>query len=183
MGVEPFVCLKPDRREAGAFLAVLLLFPGLIPAAEDLSQLDKGHRILVQRGLQIQGQCFYQPGDLGLTSYTFAAQPYLDANFTAINWHYRPVNVTFAAAHPTFPWARWASAANALPQADFDVDGDVDQQDFGILQRCISGVHVSFSPGCEAADLNGDEFLTTDDVSVFGTCMKGPDQAPGCWWL
>jgi hypothetical protein len=90
-----------------AVAAGLLLAAGTARAAEDLSQLDKGHRVLVERGLQIQAQCFYQPQDLGMTSYTFDPRPYLDANFTGINWHYRPVNTVFAAAYPAFPWARW----------------------------------------------------------------------------
>jgi hypothetical protein len=67
-----------------------------------LANLDKGHRVLIERGLQIQAQSFYQPGDLGLGSYDFDPAPYLAANFTGINWHYRPVNTSFASAYPAF---------------------------------------------------------------------------------
>ena len=69
--------------------------------------VSKGHQILIDRGLQIQAQAFYQPQDLGLGSYTFDDRRYLEANYTSINWHYRPVNSSFANAHPSFPWARW----------------------------------------------------------------------------
>ena len=34
-----------------------------------LANLDKGHRVLIERGLQIRAQSFYQPGDLGLESF------------------------------------------------------------------------------------------------------------------
>ena len=32
--------------------------------------------------------------------------------------------------------------------ADFDRDGDVDQSDFGFLQRCYSGKNTPVDPGC-----------------------------------
>jgi hypothetical protein len=87
---------------------VLLLSAGVILAlASPAGAVSKGHQILIDRGLQIQAQAFYQPQDLGLGSYSFNGQRYLDANYTSINWHYRPVNSSFANAHPNFPWARW----------------------------------------------------------------------------
>ena len=77
--------------------------------AAQIANLDKGHRVLLDRGLQIQAQAFYQPQDLGLGSYTFDPQPYFAANFTGINWHYRPANPAFAAAHPNYNWGRWTT--------------------------------------------------------------------------
>jgi hypothetical protein len=32
--------------------------------------------------------------------------------------------------------------------ADLDLDGDVDQSDFGIFQRCYSGESISPDPSC-----------------------------------
>ena len=32
--------------------------------------------------------------------------------------------------------------------ADFDGDLDVDQEDYGLFQRCISGVNVAVDPAC-----------------------------------
>jgi hypothetical protein len=92
----------------------------------ELENLDKGHRVLLKHGLQIQAQAFYQPVDVGLPSYTFDPKPYLAANFTGINWHYRPIDTAFAKAHSTFPWGKWASgstsiAAEERPYADYFV--------------------------------------------------------------
>jgi len=64
--------------------------------------------------------------------------------------------------------------------ADFDGDGDVDQEDFGYFQRCMSGFGVALDPGCEDADLNGDGDVDFEDFAVFQTCMSGPGQTPGC---
>jgi hypothetical protein len=47
-------------------------------------------------------------------SYTFDPKPYLAANFTGINWHFRPINTAFAAAHPKFPWGKWATTESSL---------------------------------------------------------------------
>lgn len=35
-----------------------------------------------------------------------------------------------------------------LIPGDFDTDGDVDQSDFGIFQRCYSGENNPADPGC-----------------------------------
>jgi hypothetical protein len=106
-----------------------------------------------------------------------AAESFTDTGLAGgITYHYA------AFAHDRTP--NYAPVVRAsvmlLATADFDDDDDVDQQDFGFLQLCLSGLQVSLSPGCEAADLNGDGFLTTDDVTVFLTCMGGPDQPSGC---
>jgi hypothetical protein len=93
------------------------------PAAR--AEIGKGHRILIEHGLQIQAQAFYVPQDLGTDRYTFDPKPYLDAGFTGINWHNRPLNTDFAAAHPKFPWGRWSTKPldaellpSELPYAD-----------------------------------------------------------------
>ena len=99
------------KRSIATFVLILLSATGLSRA--QLANLDKGHRVLIENGLQIQAQSFYQPQDLGLESYTFDPQPYLAANYTGINWHYRPADTSFAAAHPQFPWARWTTAEAA----------------------------------------------------------------------
>jgi hypothetical protein len=101
--------MQPQVRAKLLFLAATLLMVLGAQARAQLANLDKGHRILIERGLQIQAQSFYQPGDLGLASYDFDPAPYLAANFTGINWHYRPVNTSFASAYPAFPWGRWTT--------------------------------------------------------------------------
>lgn len=88
-----------------ALLVGALIASRLCPAQE----LDKGHRVLIEHGLQTQAQCFYVPQDVGAEHYEFDAKPYLDAGFTGINWHNRPAEPRFTAAHPGFPWARWST--------------------------------------------------------------------------
>ena len=57
---------------------------------------------------------------------------------------------------------------------DMDGDGDVDQQDFGLFQVCLSGPGVAQpDPACECAHLDDDEDVDQDDFSVFQNCMSG----------
>lgn len=59
---------------------------------------------------------------------------------------------------------------------DFDLDGDVDQSDFGLLQRCLSPVDSSYSdPACSGRDLNRDGKVNRYDVETFKRCLGGPD--------
>ena len=64
--------------------------------------------------------------------------------------------------------------------ADFDRDGDVDQGDFGRLQRCLSGDGVGFSGGCDPADLDSDGDVDEDDFRLLHACLAGADGPPGC---
>jgi len=59
---------------------------------------------------------------------------------------------------------------------DFNGDGDVDQEDFGHLQACMTG-HTLGPPatGCENADLDGDDDVDMSDFDIFDNCMRGPD--------
>lgn len=49
---------------------------------------------------------------------------------------------------------------------DLDHDGDVDQSDFGFVQRCISGAGVETDTGCGPADLDGDDDVDTVDLDM-----------------
>lgn len=61
-------------------------------------------------------------------------------------------------------------------RADFDRDGDVDQEDFGHLQACITGPGASQDdPACQNARLDADSDVDSDDVAIFRRCMSGPD--------
>jgi hypothetical protein len=63
--------------------------------------------------------------------------------------------------------------------ADLDQDGDVDQQDFGLFQICVSGQGVNqTNPGCAHARLDTDQDVDDDDATVFVGCMSGPS-VPG----
>jgi len=58
--------------------------------------------------------------------------------------------------------------------ADFDGDGDVDQEDFGEFQAGISGPSVS-TPDPEAGDFDGDGDADQDDFGMFQACVSGPN--------
>ncbi|HQE30168.1 MAG TPA: PQQ-dependent sugar dehydrogenase [Phycisphaerae bacterium] len=57
---------------------------------------------------------------------------------------------------------------------DFDLDSDVDLEDFAYLQRCLGPIlGAPPSPGCEPADIDGDNDVDTFDVTAFQDCMSG----------
>ncbi len=57
---------------------------------------------------------------------------------------------------------------------DFDGDLDVDMDDFGLLQRCLSGAGVSVAgSACQAACLDNDEDVDLSDVSILRRCLSG----------
>ncbi len=61
---------------------------------------------------------------------------------------------------------------NPLP--DYDQDCDVDQADFAVLQRCLSGSGQPVETGCENGDLDGDGDADIYDVAIFNLCGNGP---------
>ncbi|MCP4245609.1 MAG: hypothetical protein GY778_01030, partial [bacterium] len=62
---------------------------------------------------------------------------------------------------------------------DLDRDGDVDQADFGHLQRCFTGPGVNQTdPDCQDALLDLDEDVDQDDYGILQACMSGPN-VPG----
>lgn len=63
---------------------------------------------------------------------------------------------------------------------DFDLDDDVDQEDFGQLQRCLSDQPVTASPECGHADLTSDGYANEEDLTLFRSCMNGGQKPPGC---
>ena len=64
-------------------------------------ELDKGHQILIDRGLQIQALAF----SMNIGSFTLSR--FHAANFTTVNWSGISDNVELGAA-PGVPWARWS---------------------------------------------------------------------------
>lgn len=61
-----------------------------------------------------------------------------------------------------------------IAPADFDWDGDVDQVDFGHLQRCYNAAEETVVPVCGDADLNKDRKVNHDDFELFERCESGP---------
>jgi arylsulfatase A-like enzyme len=72
------------------------------------------------------------------------------------------------------------SFTTAAFSADFDGDGDVDQSDFGELQRCYSGGNKTPPEGCDPADLDLDGDVDPFDFDRFQDCYGGPGAAPSC---
>jgi len=67
-----------------------------------------------------------------------------------------------------------------LIRADLDGDGDVDQEDFARVQRCLAGPEVPYPAGCDGADVDLDGDVDDGDVAEFLNCMTGPNQPPHC---
>jgi Dockerin type I domain len=65
-------------------------------------------------------------------------------------------------------------------KADLDRDGDVDQEDFGLFQACLSGSGVAVAAGCADADLDGDGDVDQADLDAFRACFRGANIRPGC---
>ncbi len=62
------------------------------------------------------------------------------------------------------------------PPGDFDLDDDVDQEDFGRFQVCLTGPGAYQSdPACRAARIDdGDADVDGDDTLLFLQCLSGP---------
>jgi hypothetical protein len=68
--------------------------------------LSKGHRLLIENGLQIQG--------MATKDDVFSLQRYKDANYTAINWLFDADPSKHGTA-PGFAWARWVREPSEMP--------------------------------------------------------------------
>ncbi|MHC4671498.1 MAG: hypothetical protein ACYTBZ_03340 [Planctomycetota bacterium] len=73
----------------------------------------------------------------------------------------------------------WGFTTESYP-GDFDEDLDVDQEDFGVFQACLSGDTRPYEAGCEDADLDTDGDVDLDDFVEFLSCMNGSNNLPGC---
>lgn len=66
---------------------------------------------------------------------------------------------------------------------DMDLDRDVDMEDFGLFQRCLTGAGIpQTDSACARALLDGDDDVDMDDTEVFIRCLSGPGifATPGC---
>jgi len=66
--------------------------------------------------------------------------------------------------------------------ADYDMDCDVDIDDFALFESCVSGPGVPLTPGCEDRDLDQDGDVDQTDFGRFQRCYSGANQppTPGC---
>lgn len=103
-------------------LALMFLAPSLA-AADALSDLDRGHRLLLERGLQLQA-LILDTGPLDLSTWA-------DSNFTTANLWALPNMVTLGAA-PGIPWARWFGGH------EVDVNPDLSPAEQPYLSNLVS---------------------------------------------
>ncbi len=96
------------------------------------------------------------PGQIG-DQYTFQVRAENLAGFDTVTW-----------------------VARVASRSDLDFDGDADQSDFGLFQRCLSGTGVTCSPICSPADLDANGAVDYVDFNLFWPCLAGSDQLPGC---
>ena len=79
-----------------------------------------------------------------------------------------------------------ACPCNELLVFDIDEDGDVDQDDFGFFQTCITGpgpdnpLFDGLSPECKCMDVAGtggdsDRAIDQQDYAAFEVCASGPE--------
>jgi hypothetical protein len=66
------------------------------------------------------------------------------------------------------------SLSQAIP-GDTDGDCDVDQDDFGYFQACLTGQGTpQTSQQCTLARLDTDEDVDVNDMALFVRCVSGP---------
>jgi len=61
---------------------------------------------------------------------------------------------------------------------DFNHDGDVDMEDYGHLQACMTGSAAQNDPACQDARLAGNAGVGPADLTVFKKCFGGPNLPP-----
>ncbi len=71
-------------------------------------------------------------------------------------------------------WWMMARLAGWLGPADSDNDGDVDLDDFAVLQFCFTGSGGGVPGGCAAADLDADTDVDLNDYELFQNSLTGP---------
>lgn len=85
---------------------ILTLCEFLLFATAAAAPIGKGHWILLQRGLQIQGMVTRDD--------VFHLATYTNANYTSIHWLW-DANPAWMGSPPGFPWSRWVRNENEMP--------------------------------------------------------------------
>ena len=77
--------------------------------SDALNDLDRGHRLIIEHGLQLQA--------LVLDNEVFDAQTWADSNYTTVNFWAIP-NVALFGDAPGIPWARWFGGHDVIADMD-----------------------------------------------------------------
>jgi hypothetical protein len=73
------------------------------------------------------------------------------------------------------PHASVEGGCSPIVRVDMDGDGDVDMEDFGHMQACLSGPGLlQEDPDCQNAKLDEDADVDDADVDIFLRCVAGP---------
>ncbi|UCD29807.1 MAG: formylglycine-generating enzyme family protein, partial [Planctomycetota bacterium] len=99
--------------------------------------------------------------------------------------NYRAINIGFRCVlrDPTGGTSGICAASGMFSidnrNADLDLDGDVDQEDFGLFQACLSGSGVvQTDPNCSNTDFDLDSDVDQTDFNKFIGCMSGANVQP-----
>lgn len=126
--------------------------------------------IYVSRGMVTIGPAAYgtpQPSKL-----VFSARPYL-AN-SSLNALAPALNGTLVPNASTAAYSNDVTFVLSLVRSDFDGDKDVDPDDFGYFQSCMSGPGMPLTnPSCCDADYDGDGDVDLTDFGRFQRCLSG----------
>lgn len=87
------------------------------------------------------------------------------------------VRAGLALAVTLLAWASSASEAVAQCNSDFDTNGVVDFSDFLVLSGCVG---TSPAGDCDPADINGDGWIDSCDLSVLRCSYGGPNNTECC---
>ncbi|MGB7159053.1 MAG: PEP-CTERM sorting domain-containing protein [Tepidisphaeraceae bacterium] len=97
----------PHGCQRARFIALttfaILLCALVAPAT---AQISKGHQILIDRGLQVQGMV--------TTGDNFHIDTYKNANYSTVNWLWES-NFAQLGTEQNFPWARWVGDESTMP--------------------------------------------------------------------
>lgn len=94
-----------------------------------------------------------------------------------------PKRINAAGTIDVIGWRNWDVASPPPlppPTADSDHDGDVDQSDFGFLQRCFVSPPDTITQNCRSIDLVTDNSINSLDFAQFLLCMNGANHPPAC---
>ncbi len=112
---QPATDLCRQRRDVYAIYCANLLLVATIaffaaqPAKAQIpSSLDKGHRLLLEQGLQIQAMVTPYPVHFDLSLWA-------QSNFTAVQWQWNASHLDLMGAAPGLPWGEWVNFDYSQP--------------------------------------------------------------------